>query len=313
MTTANIKRADNRQPALESVDRAPQLVAASESGFVLREDTHRDGVKTGTPPDGTDPAPKGIGPASDGSRVPKDTAEQTQDERATQPTSFAYTPEERTAIDEANEAFAPIIEAVDTLENIEGWAAPLIRGVRALRSRAKRESGALNYFDQQYRTRFGDLLSAEPIGPWLLAHHAELDAVHYLGSDDAYLDAFMEWRRTEITEKQRHQWRSLRTLVKRFKQWQTGTVPSNDRRTADERAIEQVRTEGHRADAARLAEVAQARQELATGTIKSTETLWAILRQAGPEVVLQALREHEAKDYILTLIQLANPWLNEPS
>jgi hypothetical protein len=30
-------------------------------------------------------------------------------------------------------------------------------------------------------------------------------------------------------------------------------------------------------------------------------------------MVLQALREHEAKDYILTLIQLANPWLNEPS
>src|ERR1700732_2244509 len=149
MTTANIKRADNRQPALESVDRAPQLVAASESGFVLREDTHGDGVKTGTPPDATDPAPKGIGPASDGSSVPPmDTAEQTQDERATQPTSFAYTPEERTAIDEANEAFAPIIEAVDTLENIEGWVPSLIRGVRALRNRAKRESGALNYFDQ---------------------------------------------------------------------------------------------------------------------------------------------------------------------
>jgi hypothetical protein len=71
--------------------------------------------------------------------------------------------------------------------------------------------------------------------------------------------------------------------------------------------------EGHKADAAQLSEVAQARQELATGTIKTTETLWAILRQAGPEMVLQALREHDAKDYIVTLLQLANPWLNEPS
>jgi hypothetical protein len=316
MTTANIKRADNRQPALESVDRAPQLVAASESGFVLREDTHGDGVKTGTPPDATDPAPKGIGPASDGSSVPTDTGEQVQnDERVTDP-AVGYTPQERAAIDEANAAFAPVIDAADTLdktiENIETWAPPLVRGVRALRRRARRETGALNYFDQQYRTRFGDLLSAEPIGPWLLAHHAELNAVHYLGDDD-HLDKFMEWRRTEVTEEKRHKWRSLRTLVRHFKRWQSGTGASKDRRTCDQKAIERVRTEGHKADAARLAEVEQVRQELATGTIKTTETLWTALRRAGPDMVVQALRDQDARDYARTVYELIGRWLNEPS
>ena len=71
--------------------------------------------------------------------------------RPLSPTGFAYTPEERTAIDQANEAFAPVIEAVDTFEEIEAWVPPLVRGVRALRDRAMRETGALNYMDQQYR------------------------------------------------------------------------------------------------------------------------------------------------------------------
>jgi hypothetical protein len=293
--------------------------AASEDSAVSREDTNRKTeVATGHVADGagTDVlASAGIGPAADNTSVQADTGEQTQHERATDPARFAYTPEERTAIDQANEAVTAVIEAADTFEKIESWVPPLVRGVRALRDRAKREKGALNYLDHEYRKRFGDLLNAEPIGAWLLDEnrHALLDAVHYLGSDDAYLDTFIEWRATKITEKQRHKWRSLRTLVEHFKQWQTGIVPSNDRRTADQKQIELVRTEGHKADAARLSEVAQARQELATGTIKTTETLWAILRQAGPEMVLQTLREHDAKDYLLTLIQLANPWLNEPS
>jgi hypothetical protein len=249
----------------------------------------------------------------DGS-VRRDTAEQAENE-VTEPTG-GYTPQERAAIDKANAAFAPVIDAADTLdktiENIETWAAPLVRGVRALRCRAKRETGALNYFDQQYRTRFGDLLSDEPIGPWLLARHAELDAVHYLGDDD-HLDRFMEWRRTQITEEQCKKWRSLRTLVDHFKQWQSGAVRNHDRRTADQKAIERVRTEGHKADAARLAEVEQVRQELATGVIKTTETLWAALRQAGPEMVVQALKDHDAKDYGRTAYELIGRWLNEPS
>ena len=97
----------------------------------------------------------------------------------------------------------------------------------------------------------------------------------------------MEWRATKITEKQRKKWRNLRTLVDHFKQWQDGTVPNNDRRTPDQKEIEQVRTEGHKADAARLAEVEQARRELATQTIESTETLWTVL-QAGPEKFVQS-------------------------
>ena len=236
--------------------------------------------------------PQAIGPAADGS-VPGDTAAQTQnDEQAgepTGPTEFAYTPEERRAIDRANEAFAPVIEAVDRLEDIEVWVPPLVTGVRALRERAKRETGALDYFDHQCRRRFGDLLNAEPIGPWLLDKHRRslLHAVHYLGSDNSYLDAFMEWRRTKITDEQRKKWCSLRTLVDHFKHWQSGTVPNKDRRTSDQKAIERVRTEGHKADAARLVEVEQARRELATRTIESTETFWTALRQAGPEKFVQ--------------------------
>ena len=132
-----------------------------------------------------------------------------------------------------------------------------------------RETGALNYLDHQYRRTFGDLLNAEPIGPWLLDKHRRplLDAVHYLGIDDN-LDIFMEWLRTKITEKQREKWRTLRTLVDHFKQWQSGTVPNKDRRTSDQKTIEKVTTEGHKADAALLAEVEQARQELATQTIE---------------------------------------------
>ena len=221
-------------------------------------------------------------PAADGSSVRTDTGEQTQNDED------AYTPDERAAIDHANEAFAPVIEAVDKLENIEVWVRPLVRGVRALRVRAKRETGALNYLDHQCRRTFGYLLNAEPIGPWLLDKHRRplLHAVHYLGIDDN-LDIFMEWLRTKITEKQREKWRTLRTLVDHFKQWQSGTVPNKDRRTSDQKTIEKVTIEGHKADAAMLAEVEQARQELATQAIKTTETLWPVLRQAGPEKFVQ--------------------------
>jgi hypothetical protein len=251
-----------------------------------------------------------------GGSVRKDAGEQTQDNgQATEPTGFAYTPAERTAVDQANEAFAPVMEAADTIENIESWAPALVRGVRALRNRAMRETGAVNHFDQQYRKRFGNLLNDEPIGPWLLDKNrrAELDAVHYLGTDDTYLDTFIEWRETKITEEQREKWRSLRTLVEHFRKWQSGTVPNTDRRTCDQKEIEQVRTEGHKADAARQAEVEQARQELATRMIETTETFWEVLRQAGPEKFVQALKDHDAKDYARTAHKLIGSWLNEPS
>ena len=259
---------------------------------------------------------KAVGPAADGSSVRTDTAAQTQnDEQAIEPTGFAYSPEERTAIDQANKAFAPVIKAIDAFENVEAWVPPLVRGVRALRDRAMRETRALNYMDREYRKKFGDLLNAESIGPWLLDDHRRslLDAVHYLGSDDAYLDTFMEWRRTKITDEQRKKWRTLRTLVDHFKDWQSGAVPNKDRRTSDQKAIELVRTEGHKTDAARLVEVEQARQELATRTIESTETFWTVLREAGPEKFVQALKDNDAKDYGRTVYKLLGVWLNEPS
>jgi hypothetical protein len=255
----------------------------------------------------------------DGSSVRADTAAQTQkDEQAsepTEPTEFAYTPEERTAIDQANEVFAPVIEAVDTFENIEGWAPSLVRGVRALRDRAMREAGALNHHDHEYRTAFRKLLRGEPIGPWLLDEHRRslLDAVHYLGSDDTCLDSFMEWLRTKISDEQRKKWRTLRTLVDHFKDWQNGAVPNRDWRTSDQQEIERVRTEGHKADAARLVEVEQARRELATRTIETTETFWTALRQAGPEKFVQTLRDYDAKDYARTAYELLGRWLKEPS
>jgi hypothetical protein len=122
--------------------------------------------------------PQAIGPAADDSSVPRDTAAQTQNEEqageATRPTEFTYTPEERTAIDQANEAFVPVIKAIDTFENIEAWMPPLVRGVRALRDRAMRETGALNYMDQEYRKTFGDLLNAEPIGSMAVRRSSSL-------------------------------------------------------------------------------------------------------------------------------------------
>jgi hypothetical protein len=252
----------------------------------------------------------------DTSSVPRDTAQNDDNEQGTEfPASdFAYTPEERIAIDEANEAFAPIIEAVDALENIEAWVPPVVKGVRALRDRAMRETGALHYLDQEYRKAFGVLLNAEPIGPWLLDKHRRslLNAVHYLGSEDGHLDSFMEWRATKITEELREKWRNLRTLVDHFKQWQDGTIPNNDRRTPDQKALERVRAEGHKADAAALTEVEQARRELATQTIESTETLWTVLDQAGPERFVQSLKDHDAKDYARAVRKLLAAWLKEP-
>jgi hypothetical protein len=262
---------------------------------------------------------KAVDPTADGSSVRTDTAAQTQnDEQAAEPTrltEFDYTPEERTAIDQATEAFAPIIEAIDKLEDIEAWVPPVVRGVRALRDRAMRETGALHYLDQQYRARFGDLVDAEPFGPWLLDERRRslLDAVHYLGSHDTYLDSFIDWRRTKVTEVQRKKWRRLRTLVDHFKQCQRGSVPDRDRRTRDQKEIEAVRTEGHQADAARLAEVEQTRRELATHAIESTDTLWAILDKAGPERFVESLRDHDAKDYARAVYDLLGAWLKEPT
>jgi hypothetical protein len=257
--------------------------------------------------------PDALAAAADGSSVRTDTAAQPQsDAQAIEPTGLAYTPEERAAIDHANETFAPVIKSIDTFENVEAWVPPLVTGVRALRDRATRETGALNYMDQEYRKKFGDLLNAEPIGPWLLNDHRHslLDAVHYLGSDDTYLEAFMEWRRTKITDEQRKKWRALRTLVDHFKDWQNGTIPNRDRRTSDQRAIERIRSEGHKADAARLVEVEQARRELATRTMETT-TFWTALRQAGAEKFVRTLRDHDAKDYARTAYELLGRWLKE--
>jgi hypothetical protein len=255
-----------------------------------------------------------LGSAADNTSVPTDTGWNQEDGRGTERTSSGYSPGERAAIDLANAAFAPIIEAIDTLESIESWVPPVVRGVRALRDRAMRETGALNYFDHQYRRRFGDLLNAEPIGPWLLddRRRSLLAAVQYLGSDVTYLDSFMEWWR-KLTDKRRRNWRKLRTLVDQFKIWQRGTIPERDRRSPDQKEIEAVRTDGHKADAARLAEVEQARHELATQTIESTDTLWTVLDEARPEKVFQSLRDHDAKDYGRALYELLGPWLKEPT
>jgi hypothetical protein len=254
-------------------------------------------------------------PAADNTGVRRDTSEQAQnDEQITEPTS-GYTPQERTAIDKAIEAFGVVIKAVDTVEQFESWVPSVVRGVRALRDRAKRETGALNYLDPEYQKRFGDLLNDEPIGPWLLDKHRRslLNAVHYLGSEDAYLDIFLDWLATKITEKQRKKWRNLRTLVDHFKEWQNGTTPNNDRRTPEQKEIERVRTEGHKADAARLAEVEQARQELATRAVETTETFWMALDHAGPEKFVQTLRDHDAKEYARAVYKLLGGWLKEPT
>jgi hypothetical protein len=257
------------------------------------------------------------GPATgcaDDTSVRTDAGQMVGDQQVPEPTNCGYTPEERTAIDRANEAFAPVIKAIETVEAIEVWVPPLVRGVRALRDRATRETGALNYLDQEYRTRFGDLLNAEPIGSWLLDERRSSlrDAIHYLGSDDTYLDSFLEWRATKISEQQREKWRTLRTLVDHFKAWQSGTVPSNDRRTSAQKEIERVRTEGHQADAARLAEVEQARRELATQTIESTETLRTVLRHAGPKKLVQAIND-EGSDYAETVFELLATSLKKPT
>jgi hypothetical protein len=251
----------------------------------------------------------------DSGSVHADTARNDDDEQGTEsPASdFAYTPEERIAIDEADKAFAPIIEAIDRLENIEVWVPPVVKGVRALRDRARRETDALNYLDQQYRTRFGDLLNAEPFGPWLLdeGRHSLLDAIHYLGSDDTYLDSFIEWRRTTLTDEQRKKRRKLRTLVDHFKKWQRGSVPDRDRRTPDQKEIEAVRTEGHKADAALVAQVEQARREVATQAVESTNTLWTVLERAGPEKLVQSLKDHDAEDYARSVYTLLASWLKD--
>ena len=258
---------------------------------------------------------EGIRPAAEDTSVCTNTNNEPPADQTIEPHAFEYTPEERAALDEANEAFAPIIEAVETVEDIERWVPPVVKGVRALRDRAMRETGALNYQDGQYKRAFGDLLNAEPIGLWLLNPHRRplLDAVHYLGSDDAYIGEFIEWRRTKITTKQREGWRKLPTLVDHFTRWQSGITPSKDRRTPDQKAIERVRGDGHKADQAREREVEQARQELITTTVETTDTLWTVLRQAGPEKFVQALKEHDAKDYARTVHQLLAVWLREPA
>jgi hypothetical protein len=299
------RNAAKEQPAqISAMERAlgPQPSAAA----VFFADSYEAELETVASAEATSPA-------ADGSCVRTNTGERTKnDDQLPVPTGFVYTAEERTALDQANAAMAPVIEAVETLDKLEAWVPPLVRGVRALRARAMRETGALNHFDQQYRTRFGDLLNAEPFGPWLLDHGRLRDAVHYLGSDDTYLDAFVEWWRA-LTDEERKKWRALHTLVDHFKLSQSGAVPKKDRRTADQKVIERVRAEGHKVDAARLAEVAQVRHELATHTIETSETLWAALNQAGPEQVVQAVKDHDAKDYGRTLYKLLAGWLKEPT
>ena len=72
-----------------------------------------------------------VGPAGDGTSVCTDTGNQPPPEPTIEPHEFEYTTEERAAIDEANEAFAPIIEAVETVEDVDHWVRPVVKGVRA--------------------------------------------------------------------------------------------------------------------------------------------------------------------------------------
>ena len=90
---------------------------------------------------------------------------------------------------------------------------------------------------------------------------------------------------------------------------QSGTVPNKDRRTSDQNTIEKVRTQGHKADAAMLAEVEQVRQDFATQAIKRTETLWPVLRQ----VWRCSFRLSGTIDYARTAYELLGRWLNEPT
>jgi hypothetical protein len=252
---------------------------------------------------------------ADNTSVRGDTGVVQHDEQDPKAADFAYSAEEREAIDQANAAFAPIIRAVKTLEDIACWVPPVVKGVRALRDRAMRETGALTHLDHQYREKFGDLINAEPIGPWLLDERRRslLDAVHYLGSDDTYLDAFMQWWRTKLSDEQRRKWSKLRTLVDHFKQWRGGIVRNRDRRTPDQKETERVRAEGHKADAAALAEVEQTRRELVAHAIKSSDTFWTLLQKAGPERFVHCLRDNNAKDYARAVHELLDPWLKEPT
>ena len=140
---------------------------------------------------------------------------------------------------------------------------------------------------------------------------AELAAIHYLGSDDAYLEMFMEWWRTRISKEQREKWRAVQTLVKHFRNWQEGIEPNKDRRTPEQKAIERVRTDGHKADAAQRAEIEQVRRELATRAIETTDTLYAVLRRAGPNMAVQALMDHDDKDYARAMYNGLRLWLGE--
>jgi hypothetical protein len=226
---------------------------------------------------------------------------------------LAYSARERAAIDLANDAFAPIIESIGVLEDIERWVPPVVEGVRALRARAMRETGALTYLDHQYRIKFGALLNVEPIGPWLLdeCRHSLLDAIHYLGRDDTSLDTFMKWWRTTVDDEQRRKWRKLRTLVDHFKRSRHGDVRKLDRRTIDQKESEAVRTEGHKADVAARVEVEQLRREVATRSIENSETLWSIMQNAGPEVLVGSLRDNDARDFARSLYGCLGQWLKE--
>jgi hypothetical protein len=73
-------------------------------------------------------------PAGDNTNVRRDTAQIQDGEHGPDATDFEYTPEERTAIDAANEAFGLVIQAVNTFGNMEAWVPTLVRGVRAFRA-----------------------------------------------------------------------------------------------------------------------------------------------------------------------------------
>jgi hypothetical protein len=226
---------------------------------------------------------------------------------------FGYSVEERSALNSAIDAFTLVIQAVDTLEDVDRWVPPAVKVVRILRDRAMRETEAPNYHDHHYRTKFSELLNAEPIGPWLLDpdRRALLAAVHYLGSENSFLDAFMQWRQVSLSEKQRRKWRSLQTLVEHFKRWQTGTVASSDRRSEDEKKNEEVRTEGHKADAAALAEIEQVRRDVLSEAVNDDAAFWTVLRGAGAERVVECIEKNDAREFATTICERLGLWLKD--
>jgi hypothetical protein len=192
-------------------------------------------------------------------------------------TASPFNPEQQATLIQAGEVIQEYTRANEILDDPCRWGV-VVRAVRIIREHALRETGANNTGSPLYKRKFRELMEQQTFGLWLLEDKRNLDGCHWLAEDNR-LEHFIEWC-DALNQDQRQKWKRIRSLCKNFRVHIEGPPAPRDPRSKPERDFDAMQERSSRTVEAAHIERDEARQELATRTVKSKDTFRVIL-EAG--------------------------------